>query len=170
MPVELLVTKVEIAQQKEFPLQLVMGEITAVRDHPQADKLYVLNVNFAALGKRQVVAGLKKDYTPIQLQGQRAVFCVNLKPAVLRGEKSEAMILVAVDGKNISLLHEENAKIGDAVLVEGFTSSAKEIDFDEFKKLIIIAEKNKIMFEGKRFLVNGREIKTKHVADGARIQ
>ena len=80
-------------------LDIRVGKITKVEDHPKADKLYILEVNFGEeIGQRTIVAGLKKHYTKEQLEGKLGVFIVNLEPVVLRGIKSDGMTLAAVNG------------------------------------------------------------------------
>lgn len=76
---------------------LRVGKILSVEDHPKADKLYVLEVDFGTLGKRTIVAGLKKHYAKEQLVHKQGIFIINLEPVVLRGVKSEGMTLAAVN-------------------------------------------------------------------------
>lgn len=77
-------------------LDVRIGLIVDVKDHPKADKLYVLTVDFGDLGTRTIVAGLKKHYDKEQLLNKKGVFIVNLEPVTLRGIKSEGMTLAAV--------------------------------------------------------------------------
>ena len=51
--------------------------------------------------ERQIVAGIAKHYQPSELIGKNIVIVANLKPAKLRGEVSEGMLLAASspDGK-----------------------------------------------------------------------
>ena len=90
-----------------------VGKITKVEDHPKADKLYVLTVFFGEeIGKRTIVAGLKKHYTKEELEGKSGIFIVNLEPATLRGIKSEGMTLAAVsDDESVIAIIEPNKKI-----------------------------------------------------------
>ncbi|MBI2109748.1 methionine--tRNA ligase subunit beta [Candidatus Woesearchaeota archaeon] len=84
-------------------LDFRIGEIKSAEDHPTADKLYVLNVD---LGNKEVtlVAGIRTHYKKDDLIGKKIVVFTNLKPAVLRGVKSEGMLLAAEkDGKVILL-------------------------------------------------------------------
>ena len=76
-------------------LDLRIGKILSVEDHPNADKLYILEVDLGKLGKRKLVAGLKQHYKPKDLKNKLCVVFANLEPAVLRGVKSEGMILAA---------------------------------------------------------------------------
>jgi methionyl-tRNA synthetase len=76
-------------------LDLRVGKILKVEDHPKADKLYVLTVDFGELGHRTIVAGLKKAYTKEQLHHKQGIFIANLAPVVLRGIDSNGMTLAA---------------------------------------------------------------------------
>lgn len=78
-------------------LDLRVGKILSVENHPNADKLYLIEVDLGKLGKKKLVAGLKKAYTPKQLTGKLCIVFTNLEPAEIRGIKSEGMILAAVD-------------------------------------------------------------------------
>lgn len=82
-------------------LDLVVGTITDVRDHPNAEKLYVLSVD---LGKevRQLVAGLKGVYKKDELSGRQVVVVANLEPKELRGVRSHGMLLASDDGTLLS--------------------------------------------------------------------
>ena len=75
-------------------LQLVVGTVTSVEPHPNADKLYVLKVNLGG-EERQLVAGLKSYYEPEQLNGKQLVIIANLEPANIRGVESRGMLLAA---------------------------------------------------------------------------
>jgi len=75
---------------------LRVGKILSVEDHPNADKLYVLEVDLGKLGKKKLVAGLKQYYKPKDLKGKLCVVFTNIEPALLRGVKSEGMVLAAV--------------------------------------------------------------------------
>ncbi len=74
---------------------LRVGKILSVENHPNADKLYLIEVDLGT-EKRKLVAGLKAYYTSVQLKGKLCVVFCNLEPAVIRGVKSEGMILAAV--------------------------------------------------------------------------
>jgi methionine--tRNA ligase beta chain len=50
------------------------------------------------------VAGVAKQYKKEDLIGKKIVVVDNLKPAVIKGEKSEGMLLAAIDGDTISIL------------------------------------------------------------------
>jgi len=78
-------------------LDLRVGKITSVKNHPNADKLYVLTVDFGKeIGKRTIVAGLKEYCPPESLKRKSAIFITNLEPRELRGVTSEGMILAVI--------------------------------------------------------------------------
>ena len=64
-------------------IELKVGEIKEVNDHPNADRLYVIVVDLGDKTK-QVVAGIKGSYKKEDLVGKQAVVVDNLEPAVLR--------------------------------------------------------------------------------------
>jgi len=82
---------------------LVIGRIKEVEDHPNADKLYVLKVSVGD-EERTLVAGIKSYYSRENLLGKQIVVVKNLEPAVIRGVKSEGMLLAAQDSQGVSIL------------------------------------------------------------------
>jgi methionyl-tRNA synthetase len=91
-----------ISIQEFARVQLRIGRVLEVRDHPNANKLYLLDVDLGPeLGKRQLVAGLKPFMPPEALKDKLVVVVVNLEPALLRGERSEGMLLAAQDGVTV---------------------------------------------------------------------
>ncbi|RLI87302.1 MAG: methionine--tRNA ligase [Candidatus Altiarchaeales archaeon] len=109
--------KMEYIEFDEFEkLDIRIGRIKGVRDHPRADKLYLLNVDLGSLGERQLVAGIKEAYKKEELIGKDIVVVANLKPVKLRGQKSEGMLLAAdVDGKPVLLTIDKGVKPGTKI-------------------------------------------------------
>ena len=97
-------------------MELKIAEVLEVKEHPAADKLLVMRIGLGG-EERQIVAGLKPYYKPEELQGKKVVVVVNLQPAVLRGEKSEGMLLAAQDGDDVIFLTpEKDGRAGSNVL------------------------------------------------------
>ena len=84
-------------------LELRIAKIVDVKDHPDADRLYIVDVEIAQ-EKRQVVAGIKSSYQPEDLIGKSVVVVVNLEPATIRGVESNGMILAASDDNGLSVI------------------------------------------------------------------
>lgn len=82
-------------------VDLRVGKIIKVEDHPNAEKLYVLTVDFGGdIGIKTIVAGLKEYCSPEEMEGESAIFVINLEPKEIRGITSEGMILAATSHKN----------------------------------------------------------------------
>ncbi|CAE7156707.1 unnamed protein product [Rhizoctonia solani] len=106
-------------------IDLRVGKIVHVEKHPDADGLYVEQIDIGEPeGPRTVVSGLV-NYIPIEQMRDRTLIAVcNLKPANMRGVKSFAMVLCAThkDGKDhgIEIVSPpEGSKPGDRVYFEG---------------------------------------------------
>ncbi|MFV1976636.1 MAG: methionine--tRNA ligase, partial [Candidatus Scalindua sp.] len=84
-------------------LELITAKILDVQDHPDADRLYVLNID-TGTEEKQLVAGIRKSYTKEELIGRTIIVINNLQPAVIRGQESNGMLLAVGDEKGISLL------------------------------------------------------------------
>lgn len=85
-------------------LELRVARIKEVRDHPGADRLYVLLIELEEGRTKQIVAGIRPGYTKEELAGKEVVVVDNLEPVVLRGEESQGMLLAASDESGISIL------------------------------------------------------------------
>ncbi|MFT5169565.1 MAG: methionyl-tRNA synthetase [Lysobacterales bacterium] len=87
-------------------VELVLAEITECKEHPNADRLYVVQVDLGD-EKRQLVAGIRHAYTAEELVGKKVIMVKNLEPATIRGEESQGMILALSDEENLSVLSPE---------------------------------------------------------------
>ena len=85
-------------------VELKVGKVLAVEDHPNADKLMVLRVDLGEEAPRTLVAGLKDYYTNEDLAGKLVVVLSNLEPASLRGVVSNGMLLAAQEGDKVVIL------------------------------------------------------------------
>jgi len=130
---EILFKKVESPSVK-IPLTLRVGEIIEIKEHPNADKLYILTVDFGD-EKRQIIAGLRPYYSKEDMLHKRIVVVTNMKKAKLRGEVSEGMLLAADDGKTVSLIIAD-ADIGEYLEISGIKCISDEtVDFKKFSKI-----------------------------------
>ena len=96
-------------------IELIVAQIKEVREHPNADKLYVIKVD-TGKDERQIVAGIRLKYTKEELVGRRVVLVANLQPAVIRGEESNGMVLAATDEAGVCLVSlEREVALGSIV-------------------------------------------------------
>ena len=87
-----------IIQYEDFSkLDLRIGKVVEVSDHPNADKLLVLKIDIGG-EIRQSIAGIKGYYSPESLMGKELVVVVNLAPRKMRGMESHGMLLAATVG------------------------------------------------------------------------
>lgn len=84
-------------------LELATAEILSVIPHPNADRLYILQIRVGGVTK-QIVAGIRLHYSPEELQGKKIIVVNNLETAVIKGTESEGMLLAANDGSRLSLI------------------------------------------------------------------
>ncbi len=143
-----------------------VGKIIEVKKHPNADKLYIEKVEMGD-GVRQIVSGLVGIYTPAELLWKKVLILKNLKPAKLRGEISEGMLLAAEGKEGVEVLFAEG-EVGEKVAVEGKKAAQKEkmVTIGDFKKLDLRVEGGKVVYKGKPLTVNGKEIRTEKVKEG----
>ncbi|MFB6203308.1 MAG: methionine--tRNA ligase [Candidatus Nanohaloarchaea archaeon] len=94
----------EISFEEFQEMNLRVGEVREVEDHPNADRLYRVQVDVGG-EVLQTCAGLVDHYGKEELEGRKVVVLANLEESELRGEKSECMMLAAEDDEgNVSLL------------------------------------------------------------------
>lgn len=73
-------------------IDIRVGTITAVEEIPRSEKLVRLIVDFGD-HTRRILAGMKKERSnPREIEGQQALFVVNLEPRQMMGETSEGML------------------------------------------------------------------------------
>lgn len=79
-----------------------VAKIVAAEKVTGTTKLLKLEIDLGT-EKRQMVAGVAETYAPEDLVGKSLIVIANLKPAVIRGVESQAMLLAAVapDGKAV---------------------------------------------------------------------
>jgi methionyl-tRNA synthetase len=85
-------------------LDLRVAEVLLAERVPKSDKLLRLEVDLGPLGKRQILAGIGKQYTPEELVGKRIAVLANLPPRKMMGHESQGMVLAAGDGTLLSVL------------------------------------------------------------------
>ena len=77
-------------------LDVRVGTILSAEDHPEADSLYVEQIDLGEEeGPRTIVSGLKKYVTLDEITGKKVLVLANLKARNMRGIKSHGMLLCA---------------------------------------------------------------------------
>jgi len=96
-------TTAEITIEDFAKVQLRVGRVLEAEPLEGSDKLLKLTVVIDQ-EQRQIVAGIRKNYTAEDLIGRQVVVVANLKPAKLRGTESQGMLLAAVDADGGAIL------------------------------------------------------------------
>jgi methionyl-tRNA synthetase len=83
---------------------------------PKTQKLLKLKIQ-TGLGERTVISGIAEHYSPLDLIGKSVLYLANLEPRVIKGVKSEGMILMAQNaaGMMSALLPEKSTDEGSTV-------------------------------------------------------
>lgn len=99
--------KPEVTFEDFEKLQFQVGEIIACEEVKKSRKLLCSKVKIGSQVK-QIVSGIKSNYSAQEMVGKKVMVLVNLKPAKLAGILSEGMILCAEDENgNLSLVTPE---------------------------------------------------------------
>ena len=99
--------KSEVTFEDFEKLQFQVGEIIACEEVKKSRKLLCSKVKIGSQ-VRQIVSGIKSNYSAQEMIGKKVMVLVNLKPAKLAGILSEGMILCAEDENgNLSLVTPE---------------------------------------------------------------
>ncbi|KAJ4945159.1 hypothetical protein JOQ06_013695 [Pogonophryne albipinna] len=102
-------------------LDMRVGRIITAEKHPDADSLYVEQVDVGEASPRTVVSGLVKHIPLEQMQNRMAVLMCNLKPAKMRGVVSQAMVMCASSPDKVEILDPPSGAVpGDRVTFQGF--------------------------------------------------
>ncbi len=167
---EVFVQKIEEVKNKQtFALNLQVGLVEEVVDHPNADSLFILKVNFKH-SKKQIVTSLKKHLPKSAFLHKKLIFCVNLKPSKFRSEVSEAMILAAEDDTTIVPLEMPKTEIGSTVTPSGYQASTDTITMTDFEKVELSIQKGKVVFENKALVSSSEEVVVKGVKEGSKVR
>ena len=99
--------KEEITFEDFGKMQFQVGEIIACEEVKKSKKLLCSQVKIGSQVK-QIVSGIKSQYSAEEMVGKKVMVLVNLKPAKLAGVLSEGMLLCAEDAEgNLSLMTPE---------------------------------------------------------------
>ncbi|MGC9530122.1 MAG: methionine--tRNA ligase [Candidatus Bipolaricaulaceae bacterium] len=95
-------------------LDLRVGRIVLAEEVAGADRLLRLEID---LGDRraQAVAGIRSHYSPDELSGRLVAVVTNLRPATIRGVRSECMVLAAADGTLALLAPDKEVEPGTKI-------------------------------------------------------
>lgn len=145
-------------------LDIRVGKIVDIKEHPEADKLFIETVLFD--NTRVIVSGLREHCSKESLFGKHFLFLVNLKKNKLKGVVSEGMILCA---KNevlevlASPIECENAIVErkGEVVIRNVAKSVLDSGKDKFKKIMkgLVVSNYRLCYNDSNLTVEGFDIK-----------
>lgn len=155
-------------------VDLRVAKITEIARHPEADKLYIEQLELADGEHRQIVSGLVPYYTEEELLGRHIILVYNLKPAKLRGVKSQGMLLAASaegeDGtEQVEVLFADWAEPGDRVTVSGKQAPegpVKKFSANSFFAIPINAKESVVTVGETPLEVAGRPLRCEKISEG----
>ena len=110
-------------------LDIRVGKILSVGPHPDADSLYVEQIDLGEAEPRTVVSGLRKFVSEEAMANRLVAVVCNLKPAKMRGILSTGMVLCASNDDHTAvdpILIPEGSTIGSRIMVEGYNRDAED--------------------------------------------
>lgn len=148
-------------------LDIRVGKIVNVKKHPDADSLYVEEVDLGEEKVRTVISGLVK-YVPLEeMQNRMVVALCNLKPTKMRGIISEAMVLCASTPEKVEILTPPPGSCpGDRITVEGYPGepdallNPKKKIFETVAPDLKTNQDKVATYKGVPFLVTGKGVVT----------
>jgi len=154
----------EVREVTPARLDLRVGKVVAVDAHPDADALFVEQIDVGEEKPRTVVSGLRNYMQAEELQDRSVVLLCNLKPVKMRGVLSEGMLLAAsrtnIDGVRevIPLDPPVGSEPGKRVFVEGYEHgehgqpdeqlNPKKKVFETLKTSLLTSDENVAEFNG----------------------
>jgi methionine--tRNA ligase beta chain len=133
------VTKV-IVQKAEDPLDtyegpaitsldIRVGVIKKVWEHPEADKLYCEEIDVGEDEPRQIASGLRPYMNAEDMEGRKVLVLCNLKARKMLGFPSHGMVLCAsnADHTEVKLVNPPiDAKVGERITIPDFNFEGEE--------------------------------------------
>jgi len=162
--------KKEVKKEEELPvdigrLDLRVGHIRKASKHPDADSLYVEEIDLGEEKPRTVISGLVKFIPEEEMQDRMAIILCNLKPSKMRGIMSEAMVMCASTPEKVEIMAPPaGSKPGDLVQVEGYTRSPdaqlnpKKKIFEACAPDLKVNDAKQATYKGVLWTVNGQPI------------
>ncbi len=166
----------EETMEKKFneTVDLRVAKITAIERHPEADRLYIEQLDMGNGEERQIVSGLVPFYTEAELLNRNIIVVYNLKPAKLRGVKSQGMLLAASakdeqDEEQVEVLFADWAQPGDKVSVIGlepYEEDKRRIKVNTFFAVPIRTEAYTVVVGKSGLEVAGKPLMSVNIKDG----
>ena len=183
MPNEEEAPDIVAARRFSERVSLVAARVASIAAHPNADKLYVLQLDDGSGEERQIVSGLVGHYSANELAGRTIVLVANLKPAPFRGVRSRGMLLAASPPEQadqdeaeksggrkeiVEVLFVDHARPGTPILPHGYDVAAeyRRLDARSFFGILIEVRNHAVYVGDAPLECVGTALRTERVASG----
>lgn len=146
-------------------LDLRIGCIITAKKHPDADSLYVEEVDVGEAVPRTVVSGLVNHVPLDQMQNRMVILLCNLKPAKMRGILSQAMVMCASSPEKVEILAPPIGSVpGDRITFDAFPGEPdKELNpkkkiWEQIQPDLYTNDKCVATYKGAPFEVKGKGV------------
>lgn len=163
-------------------IALKTAKIIGVEKHPDADKLYIEQIDDGSSEQRVILSGLVPFLSEEELLGKTIIIADNLKPRKMRGIVSRGMLLAAdytdKQGKTCielvtadaapgtPVVLERNTTVSAEVMVEEYAEKSSEVTIETFFSVPILIKDSYVYAAGKRLCVNNKPIRMQHIQNG----
>ena len=152
-------------------VSLIAAKVLSVSRHPNADMLYLLDLDDGRGQDRRIVSGLADHYSEEELKGRTIILVDNLKPANLRGIRSEGMLLAAEKDDVVDVLFVDHASPGSRVALKGDSDSGertyRQLKKNRFADIPIEARTNTVYVGLISLECAGKPVCSQRVSDGS---
>ena len=93
-----------VSYEKFTESSLCVGIVIEAKEVKDSSKLLQLQVDIGEITPRQIIAGIKKDYSVDDIVGRSVCIVANLEPMTIMGLESQGMLLVANHKKRLTLI------------------------------------------------------------------
>ncbi len=168
-----------LEEQFRDAIELRAATIVKVEQHPEADKLYIETLDDGSAEGRTIVSGLVPHYDADELLGRTIIVVANLKPAKLRGVKSNGMLLAAnsparegtEEEEIVDVLFVDGVEPGTRITLEGYApadpdGALKRIKIDDFFAIPLRVEDHQVLVGSARLVAGDHPVRTTKVAAG----
>jgi aminoacyl tRNA synthase complex-interacting multifunctional protein 1 len=146
-------------------LDFKIGRILSVEQHPDADSLYVEQIDLGEDKPRTVCSGLVAHVPMASMNNRLVVVLCNLKPVKMRGVVSEAMVMCASTPEKVEILDPPATCVpGERVTFEGYAGTPdaqlnpKKKVFEQVQPDLLVNEEGLATYRGIPFTVTGKGV------------
>ncbi len=150
------------AIQAFLELEIVVGCVVALRDHPTNPRLSIYTIELGAGRHVELVSALKEKYDCTKLLNKNCLILANLEPRQFDGISSEGMLLTLENRKSLEPIIVE-AVVGSIVTLSKDAEGASLKPLTQLEKLKtagIKASNGLMTVDGKQVFLMGAPIKT----------